>query len=173
MAYIRVEDTLVVGVSVAPADGLIEIPLPVEDIEALLIDNSKVLKYVNGDLTVANNPRYWQAKFDGAVQSLTRPEQLTVNYGDNITLPVSDIPIIVAHAGTETQRTRVYCDTNGALHVLTTYEWKHVLEIISDTLSQLSQIRATVTVVPVDTEDRYESMIEKLKLKVDAAYGRP
>lgn len=173
MAYIRVEDTLVVGVSVAPADGLIEIPLPVEEIEALLLDNSKVLKYVNGDLTVSNNPRYWQAKFEDTVMSLTKPEQITVNYGESITVPLSDIPIIVAHAGSDAQRTRAYCDLNGSLHVLTTYEWKNVLEIISDTLSQLSQIRATITVVPVDTEDRYESIIEKLKLKVDAAYGRP
>lgn len=173
MAYIKVEDTLVTGVSPIGISDYIEVPIPAAEIEALLANQSKVVRYINGDLRVEENARYWQRKFEDDIADYTRPNVLNLDYGEKISVPTADLPIIVAYAGCDTARTHAYTDTHGHLHVLTTYEWKHVLEIACDVLSQLAQIRHTITVLSADSEERYNSVRNTLRHKVNAAYGRP
>lgn len=173
MAYIKVENTFVIGVSPIDTGGYIEVPITASEIEALLSDQSKIIRYINGDLRVENNTRYWQLKFEDEVRSLTRPSVLNLDYGEKISIEVADLPIIVAFAGCDTARTHAFTDTQNNLHVLTTYEWKHVVELACDVLSQLSQIRHTITVLTADSEERYNSVRNTLRHKVNAAYGRP
>lgn len=169
--HVIVEDQTIVGISDTEAG--IYVPDSVgENIESLLLRSDVIIKYINGDITVVGNPSYWQHLFESEVIRLTKPTILEINYGELLKFPKADLPIVVAFANEPQGRNRCYTDNDGNLHMLTTYEWKNVLELICDTLSQLAQIQCSVNLLKADSESRYEDLCVQLNRKVAAAYGR-
>lgn len=171
MAFIKVYDGYVVGISASPADGYIHVPVDSEIIEAMLADKSKLVRYSNGDLTVEVNQRYWALRYSDLVQELTRPKILVFDYGEKIHLPVSDLPIVAMYAASDLT-VYSYCDADGVLHSLTTHEWRHVCSVASEILSNLSQIRYGAATVTADSEERYQTLEQQFRHRVEAAYAR-
>jgi hypothetical protein len=171
MAFIKVHDGYVIGTSMSPADGYIHVPVDGEIVDALLADKSKLIRYVNGDLTVEVNKRYWALRYTDLVQELTRPKILVFDYGEKIHLPVSDLPIITMYASSDLT-VYSYCDADGVLHALTTHEWRHVCTVASEILSNLSQIRYGAATLTADSEERYQTLEQQFKRRVEAAYAR-
>ncbi len=173
MAYIRFEeDGIVTAVSAVEVDGFLEIPVEASEIESILLNEGKILRYHNGDLRVEENPRYWKNKFHDAVLHATKPRVLEFSYGEIIRIPIEDLNIIVAYSVGDAMRNRSYCDSNGFHHMLSTYEWKNVVESATEILSQLAQIQSMILSLDVDSESRYTSMCNTLKHRVNAAYER-
>lgn len=144
-----------------------------EDVESYLTRLDITLLYRNGDLLTETKPAYWQKLFSDFVLRETKPNVLEVVYGETIVFPLSDLPILVSYANECDSGIRSYCDSNGALHVLSTYEWKNVLKQTNDILSNLSNIRHVVSSLKVNNENRFNELCKQVKHKVATAYGRP
>lgn len=171
--FLLINDDVIVGIS--EQDTGISVPESVGyEIEALLLRQDIIVKYINGDVRVVNNPRYWTLLFEDALNKMTAPTEMTINYGETIRFRIADqLPIIVAYASCDVASNRSFCDLDNTLHLLTPYEWKNVLNQICDVLSQLAQIRNLSSGITADSEERYKTLCDRIKHKVDTAYGRP
>lgn len=168
--FLLVDNDIVVGIT--DTDTGTSVPDSVgSEVEAALMRGDVTVRYSNGDITLTPVVLYWKRMFEDAIRAKTRPTILEINYGETIKFPLIDLPIIVAYANSSNAN-RNYIDMNGVMHMLTTYEWKNVLDITSDILSELACIQQSMLLIKVDSESRYNSMLSQLVSRVKSAYGR-